>query len=120
MKRLLQISAVGEVLTGLGLVVAPPLITKLIFGSAVEGMGTVVTRLAGLALISLGLACWPSDTGKSPRLGLLFYNLAAAVYLAIVGIGGESVGVLLWPAVAIHAVISMLLIWGCFGGSRKS
>ena len=38
-------------------------------------------------------------------------NLAtpAALYLAVLGIGGHWIGILLWPAVAGHAALSVLL-----------
>ena len=38
---------------------------------------------------------------------MLFYSLLATLYLAYLGIGGERVGRLLWPAVAIHAILSL-------------
>jgi hypothetical protein len=44
---------------------------------------------------------------------MLSYSLLAALYLAYLGIGGEWVGKLLWPAVVVHAVVTFLLahVW---------
>jgi hypothetical protein len=40
---------------------------------------------------------------------MLIYSAGVAVYLASVGFGGGSTGVVLWPAVAFHVVITALL-----------
>jgi len=39
----------------------------------------------------------------------LTYNLLATIYLVYVGVHG-AVGILLWPAVAAHAALSVLLV----------
>ena len=69
--------------------------------------------MAGIALIALGLACWPgsyADSSPSRALrAMLCYSLLATLYLAYLGISGGWVGVLLWPAVAIHVVLTYLL-----------
>jgi len=41
--------------------------------------------------------------------GMLTYSLLATLYLVYVGVKGE-VGILLWPAVAAHAGLSVLLV----------
>jgi hypothetical protein len=58
-----------------------------------------------LALIALGVACWPG----TPLVGMLTYMALSALYLAYIGFVGISTGVLLWPAVALHAVLTVLL-----------
>ncbi len=40
---------------------------------------------------------------------MLTYNLLATIYLFYLGIVGKSVGVLLWPAVALHLLFTVLL-----------
>ncbi len=37
------------------------------------------------------------------------YSLLVTLYLVFLGAGGEWVGPLLWPAVALHAVLTLLL-----------
>jgi hypothetical protein len=41
---------------------------------------------------------------------LLIYNLLVTLYLLYLGIGGKLVGVLLWPAVALHAMLAILIV----------
>jgi hypothetical protein len=40
---------------------------------------------------------------------MLTYGVLVTLYLAYLGIGGEWVGSLLWPAVAFHAILTFLL-----------
>jgi len=113
MKRLLGLAAVLEAATGLALMIYPPLVTRLLLGDEVSGAGEALGRLAGFALLGLGLACLPglgSAGTTTPALrALLAYNLLATLYLFYLGIGGRLVGTLLWPAVVIHAVLTLLL-----------
>ncbi|MCC6211677.1 MAG: hypothetical protein IT513_11600 [Burkholderiales bacterium] len=61
---------------------------------------------AGLALISLAIACWPGTA----LAGMLAYSAAVALYLAYLGVAGCASGVLLWPAVVLHIVLTALLL----------
>jgi hypothetical protein len=42
---------------------------------------------------------------------MLVYNALIATYLAYLGTAGHLGGLLLWPAVALHAVVALLLAW---------
>lgn len=119
LKKLLDVATVIEVATGLALMIHPPLLSQLLLGEVVSGAGMALGRVAGFALLSLGLACWPnreSSRDNTPALrALLTYNLLATLYLAYLGVSGQSVGSFLWPAVAIHAVLTLLLARAWFG-----
>ena len=41
---------------------------------------------------------------------MLTYTAAVGIYLAYLGVTGSSTGRLLWPAVALHAILAALLI----------
>lgn len=106
MKSVLMFSAVGEAATGIALLIVPSVVAELLFGEPVVGAGAAAARVAGIALIALGLACWQ----RSPLVGMLAYNVAVTLYLAYLAAAGGLTGVLLWPAVALHAVFSILLL----------
>jgi hypothetical protein len=112
-KRVLVLAAVSEAATGVALLVLPTLVGRLLLGEELTGVAIPVARVTGIALIALGLACWPGSevTGTSTRAlrAMLCYSLLITLYLAYLGIGGEWVGSLLWPAVAIHAILTFLL-----------
>ncbi len=113
MKKLLVVAAAGEGATGVALVIAPSLVGWLLLGAELTGISIPVARVAGFALIALGVACLPgSDAGSTPSRALqamLCYSLLVTLYLAYLGVGGEWVGSLLWPAVAIHVLLTFLL-----------
>jgi hypothetical protein len=45
---------------------------------------------------------------------MLIYSTVVALYLAYLGFAGAFTGVLLWPAVVLHLILTMLLIWVVF------
>ena len=79
---------------------------RLLFGAEISGAGVIMSRLAGIALIGLGVACWPGNSAVQPLYGMLTYSTLAMLYLIRIGIRGEAVGLLLWPAVVVHAILS--------------
>jgi len=109
MKKLLILAAVSEGLTGLILLVHPPIVIRLLFDAEIAGAGISMSRLAGISLIALGVACWPDHNTLRASVGMLTYGLLAMVYLVWVGVNG-GVGILLWPAVAAHAGLCVLLV----------
>jgi hypothetical protein len=105
MKRVLVLAAISEAATGAALLIVPSLVGKLLLGAELTGIAIPVARVAGIALIALGIACWPGP----PLVGMLIYSAAVALYLAYLGFAGGLGGVLLWPAVVVHAVVTILL-----------
>jgi len=109
MKKILALAAVSEAATGLVLLVDPPIVVRLLFGAEIMGAGIVIARIAGISLIALGIACWPGSKPRWALYGMVTYSTLAMVYLVYVGLTGGR-GILLWPAVAVHAVLSLLLV----------
>ncbi len=107
-KKILAFASLGEAATGLLLIVYPPIVVRLLTGLEVSGSGVILSRMFGISLVALGVACWPAEGCALPLLGMLIYTALAAVYLTVFGLGG-NVGILLWPAVLLHAVLTVLL-----------
>ena len=105
MKRVLILTAVCEAATGVALLIVPSLVGWLLFGEELTGVAIPVARVTGIALIALGVACWPG----TPLIGMLIYSTAVTLYLAYVGFVGGLTGILLWPAVVLHAILTALL-----------
>jgi hypothetical protein len=105
MKWVLIFAAVGEVATGVALLIVPSLVGQLLLGAELTGIAIPVARVAGIALIALGVACWPGPA----RVGMLIYSVAVTLYLAYLGFAGGLTGILLWPAVILHAILTVLL-----------
>ena len=106
MKRVLSFVAVAEIATGMALLIVPSLVGRLLLGEELAGVTIPVARVAGIALVALGVACWPGP----PLIGMLIYSAAVTLYLAYLGIVGAFAGDLLWPAVALHALLTALLM----------
>ena len=105
MKNVLTFAAVAEVATGLALLIIPSLVGQLLLGEQLVGVAIPIARVTGIALIALGIACWPGP----PLAGMLAYSALVTLYLAYLGFLGALAGVLLWPVVALHAILTALL-----------
>src|SRR6478736_5644412 len=95
MKVGLIFAAVAEAATGLALLIVPGLVGRSLLGVEFIGVTIAVARVAGVALIGLGIACWPGP----PLVGMLIYSAAVALYLAYLGYAEGLTGPFLWPAV---------------------
>jgi len=122
MSRLLKLTALIEAATGLGLIAVPSVIAHLLLNSEISGAAIPLGRVAGAALLALGVACWlarddrQSRTARGLVVAMLMYNIVATAVLAFAGIGSGFVGIALWPAVILHAVMA---VW-CVACLRRS
>ena len=122
MKRFLILTAVIEAATGLALIALPVTVVWLLLGAEISGASIPLGRLAGAALLALGVACWLArgDTQSRATRGLvvamLTYNIVATAVLAFAGIGLGLHGVVLWPAVVLHAAMGAWCV-ACLRGS---
>jgi hypothetical protein len=106
---LLLVTAFAEGGIGVLLLVLPSVPLRLLLGVDNASPETFpVARIAGAALLALGVACWlgrndphrPAQQGLV--LGVLIYDLAAAGILAYTGWFSSLVSIALWPAVILH------------------
>ncbi|MGO8842499.1 MAG: hypothetical protein ACLQF1_15625 [Methyloceanibacter sp.] len=102
-----------EILTGAALVVDPSLLARLLFGQGLDETGTMVGRTAGLVLVCLAIGCWPrltpAERSSTPLEPLLLMSVLVSVYLIYLGVTGLAYGLLLWPAVLTHLLITVFL-----------
>ena len=112
-KALLGVTAAAETATGLALAGFPSLVVSLLLGGSLDTPAAlVVARMTGVALISLGVACWlaRNDSGSRAARGLvgalLFYNAAAVAVLTYAGAGLQLYGIGLWPTVVLHLAMA--------------
>ena len=83
--RWIIIAPAEAALTGLVLIVSPSLFAWLILGAQLTAQGEALGRIAGIAMLAFGLACWPENAMIKPGAGaiwaLLAYNVLATMYL---------------------------------------
>ena len=112
-KLFLTVTALSEALVGLSLLIVPEAPLHLLFGleSAVPET-TVISRICGAALISIGIASWRArvDQRTPAQMGLLaailVYDVSAAVLLALAATLWNMAGMLVWPGALLHAALA--------------
>jgi hypothetical protein len=107
------VTAVLEAGTGLALLIVPSVPLALLLGLTQAAPEAIfVSRVAGAALLAIGIACWLArgDKGSPAELGLLIgvllYDVAAAGLLSCAALGLGMVGAALWPGVVVHTVLA--------------
>lgn len=112
-KNMVVAAAWLEIVVGLALILAPNIPCQLLLGAPLEDAGVTMGRFAGIGLVALGIAYLPTPAARTPRdavLGLLVFNVAAAILFTTVGVGAARHGILLWPAAILHAGIAVGLL----------
>jgi len=114
MKTLHTATALIELGAGLALLCFPSATVALLVGAPLEGAPALTAaRVGGAGLLALGVACWLArgETHSRAARGLiaamLLYNIAAVGVLTFAGLGFGLLGVALWPAVVLHAVMTV-------------
>ena len=117
-KPLLIVTAVIEAGAGLALMTIPSVVSTILLGATLDPpVALVVARVAGAALVSLGVACGLAGTDEQGRVArglvaaMLLYNVAVVAVLVLAGLHGIG----FWPAVLLHAVLA---VW-CLACLRK-
>jgi hypothetical protein len=109
MKKLLFIMGIVEGGTGLLLVALPTFVATILLGSPLDTpVSLTVMRVAGVAVLALGVACFLARNDGGSRAarglvnGMLVYNagVVAALLYAGLGLGLSCIG--LWLVVLIH------------------
>jgi hypothetical protein len=124
-KRLFIVTAAIEAGTGLGLMASPPALVAPLLGASLDTIGgLLVARVAGAALLALGLACWLARNDGQSRAAaaliaaMLLYNAAVFAVLIYAGTALGLSGIGLWPAAVFHIVMA---VWcGVCLRSRKT
>jgi hypothetical protein len=116
-KPLLSTMGAAEAATGLALAVAPSLLVELLLGAAPGvAAGIIVSRVTGVAMVALGVACWlarhdaAGPAAKGLVASMLIYNAAVVAILVLAWTTQGLSGVALWPVVLAHAALA---VW-CF------
>ena len=126
MKSLLTVSAVVEAGTGLGLLASPTLVATILLGSPLDApAASTVARVAGVALLALGSACWRArhdghgGAARGVVGGMVIYNAGTLAVLVHAGLGLGLTGIGLWPVTLVHALMAAWCV-ATLGGSAAS
>ena len=113
MINLLTVTAAIEVGAGLVLVALPSLLVTALSGSSVATpVELTLARLAGVALLALGVACWLARHDGQSRASrglvgaMVLYNAGVASVFAYAALGLGLSGILPWAVVLLHAAMA--------------
>ena len=113
-KLFLFITALVEGTVGICLLFLPAVLFALLLGLEQAAAETIfVGRIAGAALLAIGVASWlaRNDSFTAAQLGLwsgiFIYNATVSTLLVYAGTVFKMNGILLWPTVAIHAILAV-------------
>jgi len=120
-KQLLSFSAAFEAAIGVSLATVPALPVSILLGSSLDtAASSIVGRVAGVALLSLAVACWLARNDEQSRAAngvicaMLLYNTSATVLMMYAATGLKLAGPGLWPTIVLHVAMA---IW-CFASLR--
>jgi hypothetical protein len=109
MKWVTTAAAVEAAATGLILLLSSVLFGRLILEAELSEPGQALGRLAGIALLGFALTSWPAPSAPVCRSGDAYLQSTRNHLSFLSGYRGKVVGVLLWPAVALHLLLTVLL-----------
>ena len=106
-----MVTALLETAIGVALLVSPAMPVWQLLGVGLDTPGGwAAGRIAGAALLSLGIACWlgrrdPQNHGLVAAM--LVYNISVVVVLIDAGLGLTVRGIALWPAISLHTALAV-------------
>jgi hypothetical protein len=103
------VKSAAEAVVGLSLFVLPAMVVSLLVGPKLgEPAGVAIARVAGVALLALGISCWlarndiQSRAARGLLVALLLYDVSIVLILLSVRFRTELSGIGLWPTVVLH------------------
>jgi hypothetical protein len=127
MKNVFTLTAVIEVATGLVLVTLPSLLATLLLGSSLDTpVALTVARVAGVALLALGFACWlarhdgQSCVARGLVGAMVLYSAGVLTVLVYAGRGLGLSGIGLWPTVVLHAAMTVWCVMSPLGKPARA
>jgi hypothetical protein len=122
MKNLLATTAVLEFGTGLLLVAFPSALATFLLGAQLDTpAGLTVARVGGVALLTIGAACWLARLDSHSRVArglagaMVIYNAGAVAIFVYAGLALGLSGIGLWPVAAVHAIMAAWCITSLLG-----
>jgi hypothetical protein len=108
-RSLLSVTGALEAATGLMLMVSPSVLVELLLGTAPGApAGATVSRVAGAAVLALGVACWLARQDAAGRAAkgliaaMLLYNVAVVAILVLTWMSLGLFGIAFWPVLLAH------------------
>lgn len=111
--RLLILAAVVECLAGLAFILFPAFTIALLLGPEPGSVGLMIARVAGVALLALGVACAGAATEVAGAArawtvtAITLYNAGAGLLLVAFAARGMADGPVVWVAGVLHMGLAL-------------
>jgi xanthine/uracil permease len=106
MKNFLTYTAIIEAITGLGLMIIPSTVARILLNSELEGpVATLLAMVGGAAIFSLALGAWFNRSNIQVLMGvrmLLFYNAIVTLIFLFGSLKMGLGGLVLWSVIVFH------------------
>ena len=109
---LFTLTALSEIVVGALVLALPVTLTRLLLGSAVEGVAVVAVRMLGIAVAALGIA-WCVDSKRlDSRVasGFIAYNLGVGVLFLAHALSAVQVLAWCWLVAVVHLAVGSVFV----------
>ena len=110
--RLFSVAALGELSVGLAVLAFPGAVVGLLLAATLTGVGLVVARLVGIAVIALGLTWWLARSVLHQQLkciapGFISYNLGVGLLFLLYALSATRQVPLSWVVALVHLLVGL-------------
>ena len=106
------VSAIVELGAGVAFLFFPLLATTLLIGIPLETpAGMTVTRIGGVALLSLGIVCYFAQGDRGVIVAMSSYNVLTVAVIVLSNRFFKLLGGALWLVVVLHSVMAAWCIF---------
>ena len=111
---LFALGAMGELAVGLAVLAFPGPVVGLLLAATLVGIGLVVARMFGIAIIALGVTWWLARTDQRQLThmapGFIGYNLGVGLLFLLYALVVTRPVLLLWAVALLHLLIGFAFI----------
>lgn len=111
-RQLFMVAAVGEIAVGLAVLAFSGPVMGLLLAAALTGVGLVVARMVGIAIIALGLTWWFSRNVLHQQLkfiapGFIGYNFGVGLLFLLYALAAHRPVPLSWAVALAHLMVGL-------------
>ena len=112
---LFAVAALGELGVGLAALGFPEAVAEFLLAAPIEGVGAVLARMAGIAVVALGLTWWLARGDLAERLpclapGFIGYNLGVGLLFLSYALGADRPVPVPWLIAELHLLAGLAFV----------
>jgi hypothetical protein len=109
---LFALAAAGEIAVGLAVLAFPGPVMELLLAETIVGIGLIVARMFGLAIIALGMTWWLTRSDLHRQLkrmapGFIIYNLGVGIVFLLYALLATRPVPFSWAVALLHLLVGV-------------